>query len=100
MLASEGEVLESEPQDQGGSQQDRPFSKPDPEELAEVIISDDEDMDLTLEMPQAASMPISKPARCRKRSPEDQGPHSSPSKKRATKEEGMSMPQQEAALPK
>ena len=62
MSASEGEILESEPQDQGGSQQDQPFSEPNPEEVAEVIISDDEDTDLTLEVPQAASTPISEPA--------------------------------------
>ena len=66
MPASEGEVLESEPHDQGGSQHDQPFSEPDPKEVAEVIISDDEDMDLILKVPQAASTPISEPARCRK----------------------------------
>ena len=55
---------------------------------------------MTLEVPQAASMPISEPAQCRKRSPEDQDPHSSPSKKWTTKEEGMSTPHQEEALPK
>ena len=92
MPASEGEILESEPHDQGGSQLNQPFPKPDLEKVAEVVILDDDDIDLTFEVPQAASTPISEPAQCRKRSPEDQDPHSSPSKKQAAKEEGMSMP--------
>ena len=100
MPASKEEVLESEPHDQGGSQHNQPFFEPDPEKVAEVVISDDEDIDLPLKVPQAASMPISEPAQCRKRSPEDQDLHSSPSKKRAAKEEGMSTPHQEEALPK
>ena len=78
MPANEGEVLEREPHDQGGSQQDLPLSEPDP--------------DLTLKEPQAVSMPKSEPVRCWKRSPEDQGSHLSPPKKRATKEEEKSMP--------
>ena len=45
-------------------------------------------------------MPASEPAHHRKRSPDDQDPPSSPSRKRATKEEGMSTPHQEEALPK
>ena len=100
MPASEGEVPESEPHDQGGSQCDHLLFEVNPEEVAEVIISDDEDIDLTLKVPQAASMPVSEPAHHRKRSPEDQDTHLSPSKKWATKEEGMSMPYQEEALPK
>ena len=95
--ASDGEVLESEPHDHGGSQLDQPFPEPDLEKVAEVVILDDDDIDL--EVPQAASMPISEPARCRKQSLEDQDPHSSPSKKRAAKEEGMNTPHQEEALP-
>ena len=66
MPASEGEVPESEPHDQGGNQHDQPFFEPDPEKVAEVIILDDEDIDLTLEVPQAASMPVSEPAHHRK----------------------------------
>ena len=100
MPASVVEVPESEPHDQGGSQHDQLLFEPNPEEVAEVVISDDEDMDLTLEVPQAASMPISEPAHHRKQSPEDKDPHSSPSKKRAANEEGMSTPYQEEALPK
>ena len=100
MPASEGEVLENESHDQGESQQDQPLSEPDPEQIAEIVISEGDECDLTIEEPQAVSTPKSEPAQHQKRSPEDQGPHSSPPKKRATREEGKSMPQQEAALPK
>ena len=100
MPASEGEVPESEPHDQGGCQHNQLLFELNPDEVAEFVISDDEDINLMLEVPQAASMPVSEPAHSRKQSPEDQDPHSSPSKKQATKEEGMSMPHQEEALPK
>ena len=63
---SKGEVPKSEPLNQGGSQHDQLVFKVNPEEAAEVIISDDKDMDLTLEEPQAASTPASKPAQHRK----------------------------------
>ena len=99
MPTSEGEVLENEPRGQGESTEDQTLFEPDPEEVAEIVISGDDDSDLTLEVPQAASTPRSEPAQCWKRSPEDQGPHPSPPKKRATKED-KSMPQREAALPK
>ena len=60
MPTSKGEVLENE---HLGSE---PLFKPDPEEVAEIVISGDDDSDLTLEVPQAASTPRSKPAHCRK----------------------------------
>ena len=62
MPASEGEVLENEPHGQGESHQDQPLFEPDPEEVAEIIISGDDDSDLTIEVPQAASTPRSEPA--------------------------------------
>ena len=55
----EGEALENRPPDQGECDEDQPLPDPDPEEVAGVIISDDKDIDLTLEVPQAASTPIS-----------------------------------------
>ena len=61
MQAGEGEVPENRPHNQGESDQDQPLPDPDPEEVAGVIISDDKDIDLTIEVPQAASMPISEP---------------------------------------
>ena len=100
MPTSEGEVLENEPHGQGERTEDQPLFEPDQEEVAEIIISGDDDSDLTIEVPQAASTPRSEPAQCWKQSPDDQGPHPSPPKKRATKEDEKSMPQWEAALPR
>ena len=62
MPASEGEVLENEPCGQGESTEDQPLFEPDPEEVSEIIISGDDDSDLTIEVPQAASTPRSDPA--------------------------------------
>ena len=61
MQAGEGEALENRPLDQGESNQDQPLPKPDPEEVAGVVILDDEDIDLTIEVPQATSTPKSEP---------------------------------------
>ena len=55
---------------------------------------------VTIEVPQAASTPRSEPAQHRKLSSEDQGPHPSPPRKWATREDEKSMPQREAALPR
>ena len=49
--AGEGEAQEDRPSDQGESDQDQPLPKPDPEEVAQVIITDDEDTDLTIVCP-------------------------------------------------
>ena len=100
MPTSEGEVLENEPHGQGESTEDQTLFEPDPEEVAEIVISGDNDSDLTIEVPQAASTPRSEPVQCHKQSLEDQGPYPSPLKKRATKEDEKTMPQQEAALPR
>ena len=62
MQASEGEVLETEPHGQGKSHQDQPPFEPDPEQIAEIVISEEDDSDLTIEEPQAASTPRSEPA--------------------------------------
>ena len=56
-----GEAPENRPPDQGECDEDQPLPDPDLEEVAGVVISDDEDIDLTIEVPQAASTPISEP---------------------------------------
>ena len=66
MLASKGEVIESGPPDQGGSQHNQLLFDVNPEKVAEVIILDDKDTNITLEVPQAAFTPVSEPAHCRK----------------------------------
>ena len=57
--ASKGEVLEDEPFGQGESHWDQPLSEPDPEEVSEIIISEEDESDLTIEVPEAASTPRS-----------------------------------------
>ena len=99
MQASKGEVLENEPRGQGESHQDQPPSEPDPEQIAEIIISEEDESDLTIEESQAASTPRSEPAQSQKRPLEDWSPHPSPPKKRATRGGEKSMLQWEAALP-
>ena len=61
MQAGEGEAWENKACDQGESDDDKPFFDPDPEEVADVVISDDKDIDLTINIPQAASTPKSEP---------------------------------------
>ena len=51
MQAGKGEVPENRPHDQGESDEDQPLSNPDTEEVAGVIILDDEDIDLTIKVP-------------------------------------------------
>ena len=65
-LASKGEVSKHEPPDEGVSQHDPLMFEVNPEEVTEVIISDDDDLDLTLEEPQAISTPANEPAPGRK----------------------------------
>ena len=98
--AGEEEASENRPRDRGESDQDQPLPKPDLEEVAGVIILDDEDIDLTIEVPQAASTPKSEPVLSQKRPLEDRSPCPLPSKKWATDEEERSMPPWEAALPR
>ena len=82
------------------SDQDQPLPEPDPEEVAGVVILDDEDIDLTIEVPQAASTPKSELVLSQMRPLEDRSPCPSSSKKQATDEEERSTPPREAALPR
>ena len=100
MPASKEEVPKCEPSNHKTSQHDSPVFNVNPKDVAEVIVDDDDDLDLTIEEPQAISTPVVEPAPRRKQSLDDQDPPSSPSRKCATKEEGMSTQHQEEALPK
>ena len=62
MQVGEREAQENKPHDQGESDHDQPLFEPDPEEVAGIVILDDEEIDLTIDMPQAASTPKSEPA--------------------------------------
>ena len=97
--ASKGEAQENEPPGQGESPRDQPPSEPDQPEITEIVISEEDEGDITIEEPQGSSTPRSEPAQSQKRYLEDRSPHPSPPKKRATRGEGKSMHQWEAALP-
>ena len=58
MPASKGEVSKCEPPDQEMSQRDPPMFEVNPKDAAGVIVSDDDDLDLTLKEPQAISTPV------------------------------------------
>ena len=62
MQMAEVEAEENKPHEQGGIDLDQTLLGPDPEEVAAVIISDDDEADLPIDMPQAASMPKGEPA--------------------------------------
>ena len=94
------EAKEKKPCEQGENDPDQTLLEPDPEEVAAVVISDDDEADLPIDMPQAASMPKSEPVWNQKRPLEDRSPCSSPPKKRATEEEERSMPPGEAVVPR
>ena len=96
----EVEAKENKPHDQGEINLDQTLLGPDPEEVAAVVISDDDEADLPIDMPQAASMPKGEPAWNQKRPLKDRSPCSSPPKKWATEEEERSTPPCEAVLPR
>ena len=100
MQMGEVEAEEHKPHEQGGIDLDQTLLGPDPEEVAAVVILDDDEADLPIDMPQAASTPKGEPAWNQKRPLEDRSPRSSPPKKWATEEEERSTPPHEAVLPR
>ena len=67
--------------EQGGINLDQTLPGPDPEDVAAVIISDDDDTDFPIDTPQAVSTLKVEPAWNQKRPLEDRSPRSSPPKK-------------------
>ena len=61
MQMGEVEAKENKPCEQGENNPDQTLLEPDPEEVAAVVISDDDEADLPIDMPQAASTPKSEP---------------------------------------
>ena len=61
MQAGKVEAKENKPHEKGESDPDQTLLETDLEKVAAVMISDDEDADLPIDMPQAASMPKSEP---------------------------------------
>ena len=85
--------------EQGGVDLDQTLPEPDPEEVAAIIISDDDDTNFPVDAPQAVSTPKVELAWGQKRPLEDRSPRSSPPKKWATEEKEESPPPREAILP-
>ena len=61
MQVGEVEAKENKLHEQGENHPDQTLLEPDPEEVAAVVISDDDEADLPIDMPQAASTPKSEP---------------------------------------
>ena len=61
MQMGEVEVKENKPCEQEENDPNQTLLEPDPEEVAAVVISDDDEADLPIDMPQAASTPKSEP---------------------------------------
>ena len=86
--------------EQGGINLDQTLPGPNLEDVAAVIISDDDETDFPIDMPQAVSTRKVEPAWNQKRPLEDRSPCSSPPKKQATEEKEESPPPREAVLPR
>ena len=86
--------------EQGGVNLDQTLPVANPEKVAAVIISDDDDIDFPVNAPQAVSTPKIELPWGQKRPLEDRSPHSSPPKKQATEEKEESLPPREAVLPR
>ena len=63
---SEGEAQEDESPGQGESPQDQPPLEPDKPEITEIVISAEDEVDITTEEPQGSSTPRSEPAQSQK----------------------------------
>ena len=100
MPASIEEVLKYEPSSQGTSQHDSPMPDVNPEDIAEIIIDDSDDLDQTIEEPQAAASPVREQTPCKKWGLDNPVSSSSPSKKHATQEEDTSAPPQRMTCPR
>ena len=100
MPASMEEVLKYEPSSRGASQHDSPMPDVKPEDIAEIVIDDSDDLDQTIEEPQAATSPVREPTPCKKRGLDDLISSSSPSKKCGTQDKDTSAPSSEDDLPK
>ena len=100
MQMAEVETEENKLHEQEGIDLDQTLPGPNLEDAAAVVISDDDETDLPIDMPQAASTPKVEPAWNQNRPLEDRSPRSSPPKKWATEEKEGSTPPCEAVLPR
>ena len=83
------DVIKYEPYSQETSQQYSPITDVNPEDIAEIIIDDSDDLDKTIEELQS---PVTEPTPSKKCGRDEPAPSSSPSKKRAPQEPTMATP--------
>ena len=100
MPTSMEEVLKYESSSRGMSQHDSLLPNVNPEDIAEIVIDDSDDLNQTIEEPPAAASPVREPTPLKKQGLDDPVSSSSPSKKHATQEEDTSAPPSEDDLPK
>ena len=100
MPTSMEEVLKYEPSSREMSQQDSPVLDVIPEDITEIVIDDSDDLDKTIEEPQATTTPVVEPTPRKKRGLDNPVSSLSPSKKHAMQEEDTSAPPLEDDLPK
>ena len=86
--------------EQGGIDLDQTFPGLNPEDIATVVISNDDETDFPIDMPQVASTLKVETAWNQKRPLEDSSPCSCPPKKQATEEKVGSPPPCKAVLPR
>ena len=86
--------------EEGGVDPDQTLPVITPEDATAIIISDDDEVDFLIDMPQGVSTPKDEPAWKPKQPLEDKSPRSSPPKKWATEEKEESLPPHEANLPR
>ena len=83
------DVIKYEPYSRETSQQDSPIPDVNPEDIAEIIIDDSDDLDKTIEELQS---PVTEPTPSKKRGRDEPASSSSPSKKHATQESTTETP--------
>ena len=86
--------------EEGGVDPDQTLPAITPEDAATVIISDDDEINFSVDVPECVSTSKAEPDWKQKRPLEDKSPCSSPPKKRATEEKEESPPPCEANLPR
>ena len=84
--------------EEGGVNPDQTLPVITLEDAAAIIISDDDEIDFSIDVPKRVSTPKAEPDWKQKRPLEDRSPHSSPPKRCATEEKEESPPPHEAAL--
>ena len=98
--AAEVEAEVSKLYEEGGVNPDQSLPGITLEDAAAIIISDDDEVDFSVDMPQGVSTLKVELAWKQKRPLEDKSPRSSPPKKRAIEEKEESLPPHEATLPR